>query len=268
MNASLCDAVMGRGDGRAVLESLERQNLFIVPLDDNRRWFRYHHLFADVLHARLLNERPDDVAGLHRRASDWYDQAGDPEAAVTHAVAAGDTGLAADLVELAIPVMLRGRREGVVRKWVTQLPDDVATNRPVLAVGFIGGLMSSNDFDGIDQRLQDVELLLNAPDEWVVVDQRELSRLPAAVQTYRAALTLVHGNLSRTVKHAESALARAAAGDYLTVASASALMGIASWADGDLDVALHAYRAASDNLARAGNVADVLGCAITLGDIE
>ena len=269
LSGPLCDAVTGRADGRATLESLERQNLFIVPLDGNRRWYRYHHLFADVLHARLLDERPGDVDGLHRRASAWYDQAGDPEAAVRHALASGDTGSAADLVELAIPAMLRERRESVVRRWVDQLPADVASDRPVLAVGFIGGLMSSNAFDGIDQRLRDVDRLLDTPvDGLIVLDQAEFSRLPAAVQTYRAALALVHGDLPRTVEHAETALARATADDHLTVASASALLGLASWTNGGLDAAHRAYRAASEHLTRAGHVADVLGCAITLADIE
>ena len=113
-----------------MLESLERQNLFVVPLDDHRRWYRYHHLFADVLRARLLDERPDDVAGLHRRASAWYDGAGDPEAAVGHALAAGDADLAADLVERAIPAMLRERREDVVRRWADQLPADAVGEPP------------------------------------------------------------------------------------------------------------------------------------------
>ena len=190
--AGLCDAVTGRTDGKAMLESLERQNLFVVPLDDQRRWYRYHHLFADVLRARLLDERPGDESGLHRRASDWYDQAGDPESAVRHALAAGDVALAADRVELAMPGLRRERREAVIRRWIDELPADIVRNRPVLAVGFIGGLAASNEFGGIGQRLRDVEQLLARPvDDSVVLDEGELVRLPAVVQTYHAALALV-----------------------------------------------------------------------------
>jgi LuxR family maltose regulon positive regulatory protein len=269
LTGPLCDAVTGRTDGRAMLEALERQNLFLIPLDANRRWYRYHHLFADVLRARLLDDRPGDVAALHRRASNWFDRSGHPEAAVRHALAAGDTVLAADLVELAIPSMLRERRESVVRRWVGQLPADVIRNRPVLAVGFIGALMSSNAFDGVEQRLRDVEHLLDAPaDDQIVLDQAEFSRLPAAVQTYRAALALVHGDLPGTVQHASAALARAAEADHLTIAAASALLGLASWTNGDLDAAHEAYKAAAESLQRAGHVADVLGCSITIADIE
>ncbi len=77
LTGPLCDAVTGENGGKAMLERLERDNLFVVPLDDNRRWYRYHHLFADVLRARLLDEQPQDVAGLHRRASAWFEQNGD-----------------------------------------------------------------------------------------------------------------------------------------------------------------------------------------------
>ena len=93
-----------------MLEQLDRANLFLVPLDDQRRWYRYHHLFGDLLRSRLLDEH-DDVADLHRRASGWHDQAGEPVPAVRHALAAGDLDRAADLVELAVPELRRNRQE-------------------------------------------------------------------------------------------------------------------------------------------------------------
>src|SRR5215217_3036244 len=76
LSGPLCDAVTGRDGGRAMLEALDRGNLFLVPLDDRRQWYRYHHLFADVLQAHLLDERPEDIAQLHRLACGWYDQQG------------------------------------------------------------------------------------------------------------------------------------------------------------------------------------------------
>ena len=89
--------------GKATLVALERANLFLVPLDDRRQWYRYHHLFADVLRAHLLDERPDEVAELHRRASAWFEVHDDASQAISHALAGGDTGRAADLMELAMP---------------------------------------------------------------------------------------------------------------------------------------------------------------------
>ena len=100
LTGSLCDAVTGQNGGKAMLEAIERGNLFLVPLDDRRHWYRYHHLFADVLRARLLDEQPDDVPELHRRASDWYEQNGDPSEAIRHAMAGNDFDRAADLIEL------------------------------------------------------------------------------------------------------------------------------------------------------------------------
>src|SRR4051794_27879252 len=89
LTGALCEAVVGRDGGRAMLESLDRANLFLVPLDDRRHWYRYHHLFADVLQARLLDEQPDRVRELHRRASRWYEQNGEPAEAIRHALAGG-----------------------------------------------------------------------------------------------------------------------------------------------------------------------------------
>jgi ATP/maltotriose-dependent transcriptional regulator MalT len=201
LTAPLCDAVTGRADSRAMLERLERQNLFLVPLDDRRRKYRYHHLFRDVLRSHLLEEKRDDVSRLHRRASDWYHDVGEPEAAVRHALAGGDLVLAAERMELAIPALLQDRREAVVRRWARDLPANIVHSRPVLAVGFIGGLMSSNDFDGVAPRLEYVEDLLNAPvEDLVVADEAEFARLPATVETYHAALCLVRGEPQLTVQ--------------------------------------------------------------------
>lgn len=269
LSAPLCDAVTGSTGATSMLQSLERQNLFLIPLDAHRSWYRYHHLFADVLHARLLDERPENLPDLHRRASKWYDHAGEPEAAVRHALSAGDVDLAAAQVEIAIRPLLRQRREGVICRWVDELPADIVRHRPVLAVGFVAALAESNRFDGLAERLNDAEQLLSAPaDDQIVVERAELKRLPAAVATYRGALALVGGDQAGTMEHAGLALARADDDDHLTIGSASALVGLASWPTGDLDAAHRAYRLAVENLYAAGHVADVLGCSITLADIE
>ena len=103
LSGPLCDAVTGQGGGKAMLEALDRGNLFLVPLDDRRRWYRYHQLFADVLQARLLDEQPGQVPDLHRRASAWYQQNGEPSVAIGHALAGEDFGRAADLVRAGDP---------------------------------------------------------------------------------------------------------------------------------------------------------------------
>jgi LuxR family maltose regulon positive regulatory protein len=148
----------------------------------------------------------------------------------------------------------------------------------VLAAGFVGALMSGGEFEGIEERLADVERWLPPADDrdgssaqpagMVVVDKAELARLPGAIQMYRAALAVVRGDATATIAHARRAVDRAADGDDLTRAGASALMGLALWGGGELEAAHRAYAVAADGLARTGHIADVLGCSITLADIR
>ena len=114
LTGPLCDAVTGGADGARMLEDLERGNLFVVPLDAERSWYRYHHLFADVLRARLLAEHPEQVPALHRRASDWYAAHDLVADAVRHALAAGDFDRAAYLMEEALPEMRRARQDSLL----------------------------------------------------------------------------------------------------------------------------------------------------------
>lgn len=267
LTGALCDSVTGDHDGKAMLEQLDRANLFLVPLDDQRRWYRYHHLFGDVLRSHLADESAD-VADLHRRASSWYDDAGEPIPAVRHALAAGDVGQAADLVERAVPELRRTRQEHTLRRWIDELPDDVVDRRPVLAMEFVGALMAGNEFDDVERRLGNVERLLSGSEQVVVVDDRELARLPGGIELYRAALALIGGDPAGTLEHAGLAVARAPEEDDLTRASAEALAGLAAWTTGDLETAHRSYTDATDGLHRLGYVSDVLGCSITLADLE
>ncbi|MEZ0578520.1 LuxR C-terminal-related transcriptional regulator [Nocardioides sp. MH1] len=271
LTASLCEALAcgAPGDGRSMLDVLERQNLFLVALDDRRHWYRYHHLFGDVLRAHLLQERPGDIAELHGRASRWHAANGDIEEAVRHALLAGDAAAAADLVEQAIPDLRRMRREAVIRQWVDDLPDAVVANRPALAMGLIGGLMASNDFEGVEDRLRDVEATLTRSEsELVVIDGAEFARAPAAIEMYRAALALVDGDTGTAIAQAARAIDAAPADDDLTPPSAAAISGLASWTTGDVVSAHASYVTAAAGLARVGHVADVLGCSLTIADME
>jgi LuxR family maltose regulon positive regulatory protein len=274
LHGPLCDEVTGASGGRATLEMLERQNLFVIALDDRREWYRYHHLFADVLRARLLDEDPHAPAELHRRASAWYDEHGDPSDAIRHALAAGDHPRAAALAELALPAIRRARQDATLREWARAIPDDVVRVRPVLAVGLVGAAMSDGELDRVDARLEEVERWLAlAPDArdatpMVVVDEAQLRALPAAIEMYRAALALSAGDLDATVAHAHRVLALAPAGDELGPAAAHALLGLAAWSQGDLDAAFSAYTEAIALMGRIGHVADILGLSISMADIR
>jgi LuxR family maltose regulon positive regulatory protein len=279
LSGPLCDAVTGQGGGKAMLEALDRGNLFLVPLDDRRRWYRYHHLFADVLQARLLDEQPGQVPELHRRASAWYEQNGEQSLAIGHALAAEDFGRAADLVELAIPAIRPTRQEAMVRRWLEELPDEVVRVRPVLSVAFAGVLLNTDEIEGVEERLQDAERWLepatgdgeesrDPSPEMVVADEEEYRRLPALIEVYRAGHALAQGDASGTVSHAQRALDHSLEDDHLCRASAAGMLGLVHWGSGDLEAGHRAYSACVDGLRRAGFVADILGCSIALADIR
>jgi LuxR family transcriptional regulator, maltose regulon positive regulatory protein len=113
-------------------------------------WFRYHHLFADVLSAHLRAEQPDLVATLHRRASAWYEQHGEAADAIRHALAAQDFERAAALVELALPAILRRRQEATLLGWLKALPDALVHCRPVLSAVYAGALLASGELEGVE----------------------------------------------------------------------------------------------------------------------
>ncbi|MBO0814456.1 MAG: tetratricopeptide repeat protein, partial [Actinobacteria bacterium] len=203
---------------------------------------------------------------------------GELSAAVGHALAAEDFERAADLVELAIPVMRRTRQEARLRGWLELLPPGVLRVRPVLSVYFAGVLLISGEFEGVEDRLRDAERWLPAaaggghpqdrPAEMVVADEEEYRRLPAAVELYRAGLALAGGDAPGTVRHAQRAIELALADDDLCRASASGLLGLVYWGSGELEAGHRAYSACVDGLRRAGFVADILGCSIALADIR
>jgi LuxR family maltose regulon positive regulatory protein len=279
LSGPLCDAVTGQGGGKAMLEALDRGNLFLVPLDDRRRWYRYHHLFADVLRARLRDEQPGQVPGLHRRASEWHGQNGELSEAVGHALAAGDFERAAGLVELASPAMRRTRQEAKLRGWLEVLPSEVVRARPVLSVDFAGVLLMGGELEGVEGRLRDAERWLapatghreepqDPAAEMVVADEEEYLRLPATIESYRAAQALARGDAPGTVRHAQRAIELALDDDHLCRASAAALLGLVYWGSGDLEAGHRAYSACVAGLRRAGHIADTFGCSIALADIR
>ncbi|MEL6493309.1 MAG: hypothetical protein AAFQ95_25430 [Cyanobacteria bacterium J06621_3] len=145
-----------------MLEALERGNLFIIPLDNKRQWYRYHHLFADVLQAHALTEWPERMPSLHGQASEWYEQHDLFSEAIHHALAAQDFERAADLIEQVWPTMRRRQRETTVLGWITSLPDALIRNRPVLSVAYALVLLHEVQLDAVESRLQDAERCLEA----------------------------------------------------------------------------------------------------------
>ncbi|HMN58907.1 MAG TPA: LuxR C-terminal-related transcriptional regulator, partial [Anaerolinea sp.] len=205
--APLCNAVSQRGDGDAMLEALDRGNLFLVPLDDQRQWYRYHHLFADVLRSRLMEAQPDQVPGLHQRASAWYEQNGYPSDAIRHALAAMDFARAAGLIELARSAMDLSLQSSTWLGWVKELPDGLIRARPVLSVGYAWALLDVGELEASEARLQSAERWLDTPtDQMVVVDKEQFLSLPATIATARAYRSLALADVPGAVQYARQAL--------------------------------------------------------------
>jgi LuxR family maltose regulon positive regulatory protein len=279
LNGPLSDAVTGKGGGKAMLEALERQNLLLVPLDDRREWYRYHHLFADVLQARLRDERPDHMAELHRRATEWYEQEGERSEAIRHAMAGKDFARAADLVELAMPATGRDRQEATLRRWLEALPDDLIRARPVLSNGYAGSILVRGETEGVEARLQDAERWLDtaaqAPtrtgspaSSMVVVDEDAFRKLPGSVAIHRAGLALLLGDVAGTIAHARRALDLVGEDDDLGRGAASALLGLAYWSRADLESASSLYAGAIPRFERIGHLSDAIGVALALADMR
>ncbi|MGO9218625.1 MAG: LuxR C-terminal-related transcriptional regulator [Streptosporangiaceae bacterium] len=131
--APLCDAVAGSGNGADILDVLERENLFVVPLDETRGWYRYHHLFAQVLRSELARAEPGTAPALHQRASAWYLASGWVEEAISHALAAGDIPGSVDLIARNWHAYVSVGRAGTVRAWMRLFTDDQIAAHPLAA---------------------------------------------------------------------------------------------------------------------------------------
>lgn len=133
--ADLCSAVTGHSDGQTQLEALYRANLFVIPLDSQRIWFRYHHLFGELLRTRLHRRHPELVPQLHRRASEWFTKAGYGREAIAHVFEAGDYTRAAELIEREGQTIFGRGEIGTAMGWISRLPDTVRRARPALMIG-------------------------------------------------------------------------------------------------------------------------------------
>ena len=273
LNGSLCDAVTGKEEGNAPLEALQRGNFFVIPLDDKRNWYRYHHLFADVLRMHLMAEQPDQVPVLNRRASAWYEHNGSPDNAIRHALAAGDFERAATLIELAVPEIRRGRQGATVTElgWLKALPDELVHFRPVLSVAYAFALFGGGELVGVEPRLRDAERWLDTLADtagMVVVDEEEFRRLPGMIALLRAAQALTRGDMPEAVKNARRVLDLAPEDAHLILGGAASVLGLAAWASGDLESACRMTADGMANVRLAGYISSAIGGSIVLADIQ
>jgi LuxR family transcriptional regulator, maltose regulon positive regulatory protein len=240
MSAPLCDALTGRDDGQEMLERLEKENLFVVPLDDQRRWYRYHHLFADFLRGRLMRERPESAGDLHLRASGWYESNGHLAEAIGHALSAPDHDLAARLIEKGVEgAMERGEGTTALR-WLEALPTEAKRRRPRLFVEHAVALVITGRPDDAEPHLKEAERAAEAADE---KDRRFLLGFASTVRSWRARL---RGDAPEAVELARRALSLLPDGEAPVRNYAAVRLGDALRAVGDLAAADEAYAEAAE----------------------
>ncbi len=245
---------------------------------DERRWYRYHQLFADALGARLAARHADRVGELHAAASRWLAENGLLGDAVRQAIASGDHEHAADLVELTLADLRRRRQDRTLRDWLAALPDDVVRRRPLLATYMGWSRLSEGDFDGVEAWLDAAEAGLDTTSpstipaadsltEAVSDREDEVRSLPAIAAVYRASVAQARGDVDGTVAHARRALTLAGPQDHFPRGAAAGFIGLAAWAAGDLGTAVDTFAGAVASLRAAGMVADELGATVVLASL-
>ena len=258
LSGELCDTVTGRPGGQALLEQIERAGLFVVALDEVRGWWRYHHLFADLLRARLQAEQPGKVPGLHRNAAAWYDDHEMADDAIRHAVAAGEVTWAARLIEQYFDELFYLRGEGVtVQRWLSALPGDLVRTRPRL-------LLAQALLAAYDGRMETVEPLLDAAEQAYAGAAEEpfeptvgragsmLVNVPALIAIRRGFLAQLRGDAEETAAFASRALAESKEGEWLLNSTARGYLGMAEWLRGRLVEAERAFASSIDRGQAAG----------------
>ena len=277
LNGKVCDAVTGGHDSQTMLEDLERRNLFIVALDDRREWFRYHHLFAEVLQKQAVAKDPGAAREAHRRASIWYELHGSIADAIRHALAAEDLERAAGFLERAWPEKDRSYESAGWLARVRTLPDEIVRRRPVLSMGYAWALLNSGELEAAEPRLQDVERWLEAIENgnkesehsaaMVVDDDQRLATLRLELDSARVYLAQSLGDAA-TLERAKRALDLVPADDHAGRATGTALVALALWGCGDLEAAHRTFSDALAAMRAAGHELDAIRGIFVLGDIR
>jgi LuxR family maltose regulon positive regulatory protein len=229
----LCNAVTGGENAQEMLDHLQSANLFIVPLDENRKWFRYHHLFSDLLRDRLLKTQADRIPVLHRRAGEWFEREGLTSEAIQHALAARDLERAADLIEsVAVPLISQGKISAP-QGWLDKLPEQVILSRPWLCIGLANVRSARGQLAAVQPLVEAVESILSRPGKRPR-DAESDRRIRSHLTSLRIPLFLARGDINEAIRLCHEAIEQSP-DDQPTVRCMSVLLlGLAHWMKGDM----------------------------------
>ncbi|MEO8287101.1 MAG: LuxR C-terminal-related transcriptional regulator [Chloroflexota bacterium] len=255
----------GSTSSQSMLEELERANLFVVPLDEERRWYRYHHLFADVLRQRLARSVSSAyISDLHARASVWYEQQGLVPEAIQHALAMSDKSHAAGLIERYGDRFIAGGQVQTALGWLSRLPETLLLTRPRLFIYHTFALLFTNDLATAEARVQDAEQRIG-PDT-PAADARNIRGYAAAI---RANLALYSGDLASCVEYGEQVLSVLPENEVILRAAARLHVARAFRVTGDVTPASEERAQATVAPIRAtGNLLGTVGAVINLARLR
>ena len=251
LSGQLCDAVTGRTGSQALLEQVERAGLFLVPLDEVRGWWRYHHLFADLLRVRLQQEQPGQVVQLHRNAAAWYEGHGLPDDAVRHAVSAGEMVWAARLIEQHFDAVYSLRGEGAtLQRWLAALPAELVQARPRLLVAQAWMALAGGEAGSAEGLLDAAERAPAAaaeePFEPSVGESASLLvSVAVRIALLRAYLSELRGDAEGAAAFASQALAGIGESEWLLASVTRTHLAIAEWLHGRLAEAERGFASGS-----------------------
>lgn len=253
MCAPLCDALTGRAEGRAMLERLVKANLFVVALDDEGRWYRYYHLFADLLRHHLGEESPELVSELHRRAARWLEGDGQITEAAHHLFAIPDYAAAADLLErISNELMRRGDVDALIGLF-RQIPEEMLAERPVLSLALAEASFAHGELAASDRHITSAERAVAQLPTATDDEQRRHRLLIGRIAADRAVLASMHGDADATFVYAQTARECLTDDDILRRCGMAVTLGHAWRHKGDLAAADDAYSEAARLSTAAGS---------------
>jgi LuxR family transcriptional regulator, maltose regulon positive regulatory protein len=274
LSGALCDAVTGRTGSQPLLEQAEQAGLFLVPLDEVRGWWRYHHLFADLLRARLQGEQPARVVQLHRNAAAWYEEHELADDAIHHAVASGEMVWAARLIELHFDEIYFLRGEGTtIQRWLSALPADLVWSRPRLLLAQTFLAVHSGRVEAAAELLDAAERASAGMGEEPFEPSAGrahsmLVNVPVLIALHRAYLAQLRGDAERTAAFAERALAELGEGERLLDSVTRWSLGVAQWLRGYLTEAEHGFASRMAGWRAAGLLAVAAWGGYELGQVQ
>lgn len=264
-NAALCEAVLGISNSKEILQHLNEANLFLIPLDNERNWYRYHHLFSDFLNQRLRENQPENVLDLHRRASEWLEQNQFILEAIDHSLVGEDYRRAARLVENIGPDMMMRSEFDQLEKWLDAIPKELVETWPWLCIIKAWMCQRWARVDEGEKYLQAAEqALINNSAPEPVGGEKVIRGQVAAI---RALFALVKAQIPQSIEYANQALEYLPEG-YFNRAVAADAIGIAKRISGDFDGAIKIFKEARHDSLEAGNRILAQAIMLELGKVQ